>query len=519
MDELAPQVISGTEGFLTSPFFSPDGQWVGYYSDGQLLKIAITGGAPIPLTKASNLFGARWEEDGTILFGQGEGIRRVSENGGASELIVEARKGEQVHGPQLLPGGRWVLFTSTTAVGELSRWDTAEIVVESLGTHEREVVWRGGSDARYVPAGYLVYARESSLFAMPFDLNTRKPTGAAVSIADKVMRATAGLTATANFDVGRDGTLAYVTGVAGSAARSMVWVDRNGREESIGAEPRPYQYPRISPDGRRVALDVREDQADIRVWDLIGQTLMRLTFELETNYYPAWTPDGKRIAFTSGRNIAWKAANNTGEAALIASDPGEGVNENDPYFFTPDGSRLVFREAAHPSTRDNIGMIAVDGKAEPVWLFRSVYSERNAELSPDGRWIAYQSDETGRWEIYVHPFPNVEGGRWQVSNSGGFEPLWARNGSEIFYIGTGRNGGLALMAADYANGTDFSVRSRRELFPATPYTRPLAGRNYDISPDGKRFLMLKDPNLDAKPAEARIVVVVNWLEELKSRIP
>jgi serine/threonine-protein kinase len=521
LDSLEAHLIPGTEGTATSPFFSPDGQWLAYFDVGgnKLTKIAITGGAAIPLTPASNPFGTSWESDGTILYGLQDGIHRVSENGGTSELLVKATGGETPYGPQLLPGGEWVLFTAAKAQGA-RRWDQAEIVAQSLKTQERVVVWRGGGDARYVPTGHLVYALDTGLFAVPFDAKALKVTGGPVSVAQNVFRAVtpANNTAAANYSVSRNGSLAYVNGAGSTAGlRSLLWVDRRTmREEVVSAEPRAYAYPRISPDGLRVALDDRTDN-DIQVWDLAAKTLTRFTFGSELEIYPAWTPGNDRIAYSAGRGILWKASNNTGTSTALVEGFDDSINELDPYFFSPDGSQIVFRALGFGNSREDIGMISIKPASKPVWLLHSQFNERNAELSPDGKWLAYQSDETGNPEIYVQPFPNLDSGRWQISNGGGLFPRWSKNTTELFYVQPGTN--PAMMAAQFTAPRDFVLGSRVKLFDASAYflTGPV-GRPYDVSPRDGRFLMLKtQPTSQGGTPPPVVVVVENWFTELRQQ--
>jgi eukaryotic-like serine/threonine-protein kinase len=380
------------------------------------------------------------------------------------------------------------------------------------------VLWRGGSDARYVPTGHLVYALKDGLFAVPFDTESLKVTGGAVSIAQGVLRGAAATnnTATANYGFSRDGSLAYVFGASDSSAlRSLFWVDRRTqREEAVAAEPRGYVYPRISPDERRVALDDRGEN-DIQVWDFAAKTLSRFTFGMEPETYPAWTSLSDRIAYSTGRTIHWKAANNTGPITpLVEKLPGNTLELN-PCFFSKDGSQLVFRSVGNPSTtRDDIGMIAVKEGSEPTWLLQTPFNERNAELSPDSRWMAYQSDVTGSWEIYVRPFPNVDSGLWQISNGGGMYPVWSRNTNELFYVQPGTK--PAMMAAQFRAERDFVPGLRSKLFDASAYyaSGPV-GRPYDVARDG-RFLMLRSAAAsEANVAPPQIVVVENWFEELK----
>ena len=336
---------------MTNPFFSPDGQWVGFFADGQLKRIPVAGGTAVALGKATNPFGASWGADNTILFGQPEGIMRVSANGGMPELVVPTEKGEQAHGPQMLPGGQWVLFSVTRGSGD-TRWDVAEIVAHSLESGERKVLWRGGSDARYVPTGHLIYALDDALFALPLDLERLEVSGGAVPLLAGLQRALvpATNTGTAQYGVSDEGTLVHVVDTLTTAqARTLAWVDRNGREEAIPAPPRAYLYPRISPDGTQVALDVRDQENDIWIWSLARRTLTRLTFDPGFDRYPMWTPDGRRIAFSSQRtggptNLFWQAADGTGAAERLTESP----NIQYPLSISADGTTIVFDELTGP---------------------------------------------------------------------------------------------------------------------------------------------------------------------------
>ncbi len=515
MGELEARLIPGTEEDRTSPFLSPDGQWVGYWAaTGQLKKMAISGGTPIALCEATNPFGVNWEADGTILFGQREGIRRVPSNGGPAKLIVGAEVGEQMYGPQLLPGGEWVLFSVTTVSGA-TRWDEAQIVVQSLVSGERKVLWNGGSDARYVPTGHLVYALDDHLFAVAFDVAALEVRGSPVSLVEEVYRAIAAagpISASANYGVSDGGALVYVTGarrVRGPG--SLVWVDREGREEILSAEPRGYVHPRISPDGTRVALDVRDDEGDILIWDFAREALTRFTLTADLERSPVWTPDGARIAYGTSTGASWKAADGSGVAEPIA----ETGNTVLAYFFSPTGTELVFTDP-NPTIDGNIGMLAVGAAADPVWLLASEFGERSAELSPDGRWMAYQSNESGDWEIFVRPFPNVTEGQQQVSTAGGRHPLWARNGEELFYLEPGTR--PRLMAVPVQTGSTFDRGSPQPLF-AWEYRFDGPSRRYDVSPDGQRFLVIKADEAAGDFRAPQIHVVLNWFEELKARVP
>jgi serine/threonine-protein kinase len=323
--------------------------------------------------------------------------------------------------------------------------------------------------------------------------------------------------------VAADGTLVYVPGgLVATPQRTLVWVDRRGREEALAAPPRAYRYPRLSPDGTKVAVEAQDQEGDIWIWDLGRQTLTRFTFDPTQDIYPVWTPDGRRLAFRSMRggppNVYWQAADGTGAVERLTETP----NEQAPYAVTPDGKRLVLRQDG-PKTGGDLMVLTLDGARRLTPLVQTTFNERNGEISPDGRWLAYESDESGREEIYVRPFPDVNGGRWQVSTGGGSEPLWARNGRELFYRGPS---GVLL-------GTTVAVEGSGSFRAGTPTklveTRYYAGagsgaapgRTYDVSPDGQRFLMLREGGRSDQtaPPPPSIIVVQHWVEELKRLVP
>ena len=518
MDGLNARLIPGTEEVLTSPFFSPDGQWVGFFANDQLKKIPIAGGTAVVLCKATNPFGASWGADNTVLFGQPEVIMRVSANGGTPELLIATEKGEQVHGPQMLPDGQWVLFSLTRGSGA-TRWDVAEIVAHSLVSGERKVLWRGGSDARYVPTGHLIYALDDALFALPLDLERMEVSGGPVPLLAGLQRVPGPgqQTATAQYGVSDGGTLVHVVGAStAEQARTLVWVDRNGREEAIAAPPRAYLGPRISPDGTQVALDVREQENDIWIWSLARSTLTRLTFDPGLDRYPVWTPDGRRIAFSSQRagapNLFWQAADGTGAAERLT----ESANIQYASSISADGTQLVFEEQGRPST--DVQVLALGGERRATSLIATTFAETNGDLSRDGRWVAYESDESGRDEVYVRPFPEVDGGRWQVSTSGGSDPLWGPNSRELFFVDAeGR-----IVAVPIQPGPGFIAGNPQVMVdgPFATILTGIAGRMYDVSRDGQRFLMLKGvAGAEQSAPPPQIIVVQNWFEELKRLAP
>jgi eukaryotic-like serine/threonine-protein kinase len=535
MGELDAKPLPGTEtvgGQRYNPVFSPDGESIAYLTGAEVRRISISGGAPVVIAtitegRGTSASGASWGADNTILYSVDSGIWRVPADGGTTERVISAKEGESMGSPRLLPDGDSVLFSVTTATGP-TRWDQAQIVVQSLRTGERKVVWHGGGDARYVPTGHLVYAVGNDLFAVAFDLDELTVTGRPVPVVQGVQRATAPATSgdTANYGVSESGTLVYLaSGSLGAGGlivtlRTLVWVNRDGREEPLAAPPRPYSYPRVSPDGMQVAVDVRDAESDIWVWSLERGTLTRLTFDPLFDRFPLWSPDGRRIVFSSQRdgsrgNLFSQMADGTGQPDRVAE-----ADKNSQVFptsFSPDGTRLLVYGDPNNTQKDDIGIVSLDAGADRAVkpFLTTMFDERNAEVSPDGRWVAYESDESGQPEVYVRPFPSVDAGRWQVSTGGGTQPLWARNGRELFY-----RSGDAVMSVPVETRAGFVARNPVVLFKGQ-FAPSLSGRNYDVSPDGRRFLMLKvgsGAGAQNTPP-ARFVIVENWFEELKRLVP
>jgi Tol biopolymer transport system component len=534
VDALDARLIAGTDRSSCQPFFSPDGQWIGYWSqlDRKLKKVAISGGASVALCDTgTTVNGTSWDSDNTIVYADymGSDILRISANGGTPESLIKeipAKTKEGLHPsvPQMFPDGKTILFTNALDPNGVN----TQIVVQSLKSEERKVVLNSGSEARYLPTGHIVYGLTTkdnyNLFAVPFDLDRLEVTGSPVSLLEGV--------AVCAFS--NSGTLAYITGTGlggpttaetlglplQSNQRTLVWVDRKGKEEPLAAQPDKYCGPTISPDGTKVAMTIGYGggKAEIWIWDIVRETMTRLTFN-EAGEYPLWSRDGQRIAFWSFATEAvyWKAADGIGEDEKLGSVPGQSIL---PWSWSGDGKTLVTRDGS-PTVGENIGSISIEGDHERRSLLQEKYNEGQPEISPDGRWMAYTSNESGKNEIYVRPFPEVnKGGRWQISTAGGGDPLWSPNGRELFY----RNGD-AVMAVAVEIEPTFKVGKPETLFRGTyiPFS-PLEGHPWDISrPDGKRFLMLKEVASTVKPAAAKttqkINIVVNWFEELKQRVP
>ena len=509
-------------GAPLNPFFSPDGKWVGFWQRGEIKKVSITGGAVTTLGQvASAPYGMTWGSDNNILIGQGGGMLRLSANGGTPERILARPDVDSgpMHGPQLLPDGRTIVFTQGTSA---TNWDNGRIVLYSLDTGMRQTIVDGGTDARYLPTGHLIYARRGRLLAAPFDLRTLRVSGEPVSVLEDIAEATNSTTGTAHFAISNSGTLVYLPTGAGNSSRTgqrtLVWVDRQGREDPIPAEPRSYLYPRLSPDGTRVALDVGGDNRDIWIWDLSRSALSRLTTDESVDRVPVWTHDGRRIIFNSlrgGRNgLFWQPADGSGAAELLKENPGGGLFAYDA---SADGTRLLV-SATFPATGADIFLMALDGGRRIEPLIQTDFVEMNGVFSADGRWFAYQSPSSGRPEIYVRPTPGFDAGQWQVSTAGGIEPIWARDGRELFY----RAPDGSVMGVPLGGGTTWSAGSPTRILGG-PYASANLGeapfRTYDVSRDGRRFLMIKRGAAEAPEAMARFIVVHNWFEELKQRVP
>ena len=509
MDEIEARPIPRTEEDLSNPFFSADGQSIAYYAfaGGQLKRVALSGGAPISITDGvDNPLGASWGSDGTILYGQAEGIYRVRADGGTPELIVPAENSELLYGPELMADGDSVLFSALSAIG--GTWDEAQVVVQSLSSGERTVLVSGGHDAHYVPTGHLVYALGDGLFAVAFDAATRSVSGGAVSLVQGLARGQSA----AHYGIADDGTLVYVVDAAGVTAAGtniFPWVGRDGEEESLGLEACNCASPSVSPDGTRVAFHEANagiTQSDIWVWSFTQHTKTRLTFEMGLDVGPAWSPDSKRVAYSSiGQGIFARLADGTGMPELLLSSRDGAV----VWDWTAD-DELIFTE------NGDIAVLSLAGDREPRPLMTTNFNEYRPAVSPDGRWIAYESDESGQLEIYVRPFPDVDTGKWLVSLGGGQEPDWSPDGRTLFYFGP-----TSMMEAAVGDGPTFTSDTPKPIFDHSQYGTPgVPPRAYAVSPDGQRLLMEKaSAAADGNGAALQIIVVQNWLEELQRRVP
>ena len=522
MDELEARVIvERNEQSYLDPIFSPDSQEIAYRNStsNSLMKIPLTGGVPIVLAGNGPDFDMSWESNGMILYGQSDGIWQVSENGGTPVQLIATEAGEQAFGPQLLPGDEWVLFTLSTVTGS-TQWDEADIVIESLSSGERRVIRQGGSDARYVPTGHLIYALGNVLFAMPFDVNSLELSGGPVSIVQGVRRGNT--TGTAQYSFSDDGTLVYVPGTAASnASSSLVSLDREGNAEMLSAPERDYGYPRFSPDNTRIAIEVREDEGGSNIWvyEVEDNLLNQLTFD--GGERPLWLLDGSEVTFRNGDTLWTVPSDFSGAPTMLLGTTLAG--NLGPESWSPDGAALLFvsEEGIHAWRRED----AADDASEtaevivpaPVGAF-----VRHPELSPDGGWFLYTSNEAGTMELYANPFPVGIGGRQRITTATGEAAKWIRHRPEVIY--STRGGRIVLSIAmttqptlERSNPVPFSF-SEQDLNANFELG---ARRNYDVSSDGERFILLSSGAADPADAQAppAINIVLNWFEELKERVP
>jgi len=507
MDRFEATSIPGTEG-ASGPFFSPDGQWVGFWADRKLKKVSLAGGQPMTLCDAQVLRGASWGTDGTILFSPlgSEPLFRVSDKGGEPKAAttLDRKKGEKTHRwPQILPGGKAAIFTIADLTGN---YDSARIGVLMLETGERRTLLEGGTDARYVPTGHLVYLRAGSLFAVPFDVERLAVTGPAVPILDGVnVYGNAGF---ADYAFSPAGSLVFLPLDPRELERELVWVDRKGAATPLTDARRNYRTVRLSPDGRRLAVAAGAQDSGIWIYDLTRGSWDRLISGGMASS-PVWSGDGERLAFGSNRN----GLINPFWMPTDRSAPAEQLTQVDTWTFPLSSSRdgrTMLVEGQNPKTGSDISVLSLDsGRARRPFLHSSA-NEEAARFSPDDHWIAYQSDESGRSEVYVTAYPGPSG-RWQVSIDGGSSPVWSRDERELFFRNRGK-----MMAAAVELQPKFHTSVPKPLFDSANLGGYDLG-GYDVAPDGQRFVMIRTREESAAPRS--LSVVLGWFDDLMRRVP
>jgi eukaryotic-like serine/threonine-protein kinase len=492
LNSLTANPLPGSENTRT-PFWSADSRYLGFVADGKLKKIAVSGGPAETICDAPTGSDGTWSRDGVILFdGAGDDpIRRVNASGGVSTVAVPSDSTLQVGWPSFLPDGKHFFYTTLPASG------ATQVMLGTLGASKGKTLGISGSRVEYSPDGYLIFARQRTLLGQRFDRGGLKTVGDPFPIAENLPVAGNAL---ANFTVSSNGMLVYrATGVT---LNRLVWLDRTGRELQEVAPPADYRAPALSPDGTRIAIRRRENEgSNIDVWviDPGRGTTTRFTFDPADDSNPLWSPDGSQIVWVStrgGSEALWsRSASGLGQDEKVV-ETGANSAATD---WSGDGSTLLF-QCANPKTGVDVYAVAMKGDRKPRVIIQTPFNENRAHLSPDGRWIAYQSDESGRVEVYVASFKGSSG-KWQISTDGGIEPCWSHDGRELFYLSSDQR----LMSVTIAPGEAFNATTPTPLFRIL--TEQGLRRNvYCPSPDGKRFLFLVPVGESSTP----MTVMVNW---------
>ena len=517
LEQAQDTLLPGTEGGR-DPFFSPDGQWIGFFNGVQLKKVSVLGGAALTVGGVSNsMVGASWSEDGYIVYAPGSTLPlvRIPDAGGTPQAVTRLAAAESTHRwPQVLPGGGAVLFTASPSVTGM---ENAKIEAVSLKTGQVKVLERDGYYGRYLPSGHLVFIRQGVLFCVKFEPARLELRGTPVPLLDDV--AATPFTGGGQFDFSRapsgPGTFVYSAGKTAAQAWQLAWLDRSGKVQPLMGARGAYGLPRVSPDGSKVA--VVDDHSDVYIHDLERNTARQLTFTGDSNV-PVWARDGKHILFAKSSNsIVWMRSDGAGEPIRLLESP----NLPRPWSVSQDGRWLAYLEQT-PETGLDLWTLPIDltdpdhpkaGKPEPFLVTPD--NEQLPQFSPDGRWIAYRSEKTGSSEIYVRPFPRASEGKWRISTGGGLYACWSNNGRELFYESADHR----IMVVEYTvDGTSFMPGEPR-LWSDTHlfYT---GTSNLDLAPDGKRFIVLALPEAaSAEKGSVRVTMLLNFFDELKRKIP
>ena len=523
LNQTAGNLLSGTEnGF--DPFFSPDGQWIGFFADGKMKKTSITGSAPVTLCDALVPRGASWGEDGNIIAAltNTAGLFRVSAAGGTLRQLTRMRAGEATHRwPQVLPGGESVLFTSSS---NLSSYDNGNIEAVNLKTGTITRVQQGGYFGRWLTSGHVVYMHEGVLFALPVKGASLKPAGSPVPVLEDIASITT--SGAGQFDVSRNGVFVYRSGKAGPQVWSLFLFGETAAG-AVKATPflgkaGAWYSPRFSPDGRKLALGIEGGNGlDISVYDFQNDVLSRLTFSGRENYDPVWTPDGRHIAFYSSSatssSIVWARSDGAGALQTLVTGP-----EATPYSITPDSRRLAYY-MQNSKGQFELWILSLDltdpdhpKPGTPERFAPSQANEMHPAFSPDGRWIAYTSDESGSSEVYVRPYPEAAaGGKWQISSGGGQVPVWSRDGKNLYFENLENR---IAVAAYTVNGATFLANKPRIWSDRQIYA-PTSDENFDVSPDGKKIAAMIPLESAAGDGTVHATFLVNFFDELRRKVP
>ncbi len=517
LDNLDATAVTGTEG-ASAPFFSPDGNWIGFLAGGRLKKIPVTGGSAVDVAPASSSRGAAWADDGSIVIAlvRDDSLVRIPANGGTPVRIGALVEGEATQRwPQLLPGSGAVLFTGSRVPN--AGYNEASLVVQPLPTGQRKTILTGGFHGRYLPSGHLVYVQNGTLFARAFDLNRLEATGPAVPVIGDVMSDTN--TGVAQFAVSDTGTLVYLAGESVTEGVDIQWLDRNGKASPLRTTHANWWNLRFAPDRRRLALQITDGTDDIWIYEWSRDVLTRVTGNAGDNTVPVWTPDGHRLVFASTRestapNLYWQRADETGGATRLTTSS----NAQRPGSWDLTGRYLVFEELDAQS-KLNVMMLEMEGDESSGWkagnvtaILNSIHNESQPAVSPDGRWLAYVSDEDGRDQVYVRPFRRT-GGRMQVSVAGGRAPVWSPTSAEILYGLVERNEGQIMIAPYSVKGDEFIVEKPRPWL-GQRYQGRGPNRMFDIHPDGTRVALGPVIGPENRPHYDHVTMVFNLFDIL-----
>ncbi len=520
LDQPQAKMLEGAQG--TALFFSPDGQWIGYFNSNSVLeKVSVFGGAPVAICNATGARGAWWGKDGTIIFTPGftSPLQRVSAAGGQPQPLthLDASRKEVTHRwPQILPGGKDVLFTDS---GDNNDFSHSAIAAVTLATGQVKRLVESAYFGRYLASGYLVYVSGGTLFAVPFNPRAMKLTGAAMPIIQNVAADLSN--GSAQFSASATGTAVYVTGKTQVAQSTVAVVDRQGNATPLISKPGEYYAPRFSPDGKQLALQV--GTGNTWVYDLARQTLTPLTFPPADCLLPVWTPDGKRIAcdqsnppFGGGMSLSWIPANGTGSLQPL-TEPGS--VELNPSSWSPDGKALAFYRPHSDGGCCEIWTLSVNssgkpGKLQPVVGHDPPLPVSYPAFSPDGHWLAYSSVESGAPQVYVIPYPGP-GGKRQISTTGAYSPRWSKTGHELFFEQAANP--TSVFAVSYSvEGNSFQAGIPKLLFKGN-FVNLVPYPGYDVSPDGKHFAMMV-PVGGATGGIALPTVALNWFEHVQQMV-
>ncbi len=509
LDQPTATELPGTEGAY-SPFFSPDSQWLGFTQGRKLYKISVDGSTPIPLADTSLATGSSWGEDGDIIHPSvGRSMLRIPSSGGAATSVLNLANGEVAFASaQVLSGEKAVLFEAT---GPLVQPEKTSIEVFTLADHRRKVVYQGGTSPRYVAtssgSGYLLYAVRETLFAVPFDLERLETRGAPVPVLSDVEHHPENFDS--QYDLSRTGALIYRKAGANTQTSTLQWVGTDGKKITIVRQPGQISDPHLSPDGKRLAATTTgSGRVDTQVYDLKRETWANLSSSLERDFFDvAWSPDGQFLVFGSFNGLFWTRSDGASQPKQLVGDE----VQQEPAI-APDAKHVAFIEAPGGKTQILTAPLEVSGDelkaGTPEPFLKSAFSDSWPAFSPDGKWLAYQSNSTGTFEIYVRGFPD-NGGLWKISNNGGQKPIWSRGGHDLLY----QEGDLEMAVSYSASGGKFVAEKPRV------WTAKVGGVAADLSSDGKRLVVLAQPDAaDAPKPEHEVVLLLNFFDELQRRV-